>query len=49
MADLYCQKGDDARATEDVDADQRSSRDWNFAPELVGASPFWLAARFNEP
>jgi ankyrin repeat protein len=28
---------------------RRSSRDWNFAPELVGASPFWLAARFNEP
>ena len=28
---------------------RRSSKDWNFAPELVGASPFWLAARFNEP
>jgi ankyrin repeat protein len=28
---------------------RRSSRDWNFAPELVGATPFWLAARFNEP
>ena len=28
---------------------RRSSRDFNFAPELVGASPFWLAARFNEP
>lgn len=28
---------------------RRSSRDWNFSPQLVGASPFWLAARFNEP
>jgi ankyrin repeat protein len=28
---------------------RRSSRDWNFAPELVGASPYWLAARFAEP
>lgn len=28
---------------------RRSSRDFNFAPELVGATPFWLAARFDEP
>jgi ankyrin repeat protein len=28
---------------------RRSSRDHNFAPELVGATPFWLAARFNVP
>lgn len=28
---------------------RRASRDWNFAPELVGATPFWLAARFAEP
>jgi len=28
---------------------RRSSDDWNFAPELVGATPFWLAARFVEP
>jgi ankyrin repeat protein len=28
---------------------RRSSRDHNFAPELVGATPFWLAARFTEP
>jgi uncharacterized protein len=28
---------------------RRSSKDFNFAPELVGASPFWLAARFGEP
>ena len=28
---------------------RRSSDDFNFAPELVGATPFWLAARFSEP
>jgi ankyrin repeat protein len=28
---------------------RRSSNDYNFAPELVGASPFWLAARFMQP
>ncbi len=28
---------------------RRSSKDYNFAPELVGATPFWLAARFGQP
>jgi len=28
---------------------RRSSHDFNFAPELVGATPFWLASRFSEP
>jgi ankyrin repeat protein len=28
---------------------RRTSRDFNFPPELVGASPLWLAARFIEP
>ena len=28
---------------------RRSSKDFHFAPELVGATPFWLAARFAEP
>ena len=28
---------------------RRSSDDFNFAPELVGATPLWLAARFAEP
>jgi ankyrin repeat protein len=28
---------------------RRSSKDFNFAPELVGATPFWLAARFTVP
>ena len=28
---------------------RRSSKDFHLAPELVGATPFWLAARFSEP
>jgi ankyrin repeat protein len=28
---------------------RRQSKDFNFAPELVGAPPFWLAARFAQP
>ena len=28
---------------------RRASRDFNFVPALVGASPFWLAARFAQP
>jgi ankyrin repeat protein len=28
---------------------RRSSKDYNFAPELVGATPYWLAARFSQP
>jgi ankyrin repeat protein len=28
---------------------RRSSRDWNFNPELVGATPYWLAARAMAP
>jgi ankyrin repeat protein len=28
---------------------RRSSRDYHFPPALVGATPFWLAARFNHP
>jgi ankyrin repeat protein len=28
---------------------RRSSADFNFAPELVGATPYWLAARFLQP
>ena len=30
-------------------ATRRSSKDFNFAPELVGATPYWLAARFSLP
>jgi uncharacterized protein len=28
---------------------RRSSKDYHFEPELVGATPFWLAARFTQP
>jgi uncharacterized protein len=28
---------------------RRQARDFNFEPELVGATPFWLAARFSQP
>ncbi len=28
---------------------RRASRDFNFPPPLVGATPFWLAARFIDP
>jgi len=28
---------------------RRSSKDFNFSPELVGATPFWLAARVAAP
>jgi ankyrin repeat protein len=28
---------------------RRSSHDFHFEPALVGATPFWLAARFSEP
>jgi ankyrin repeat protein len=27
---------------------RRSSKDFNFSPELVGASPYWLAARLSQ-
>ena len=28
---------------------RRASADWSFHPALVGATPFWLAARFSQP
>jgi uncharacterized protein len=28
---------------------RRSSKDWNFEPPLIGATPLWLAARFLQP
>jgi ankyrin repeat protein len=29
--------------------ERRTSKDYSFYPEVVGASPLWLAARFNQP
>ncbi len=28
---------------------RRSSHDWHFDPEWIGATPYWLAARIDEP
>lgn len=28
---------------------RRSSKDYHFPPSLIGATPFWLAARYHEP
>lgn len=28
---------------------RRASRDWSLHPALIGAAPFWIAARFSEP
>ena len=28
---------------------RRASADWSFHPALIGATPFWLAARFTQP
>src|SRR5205085_3621261 len=42
--------GADANApVENWTPTRRSSKDFHFSPELVGASPFWLAARFGGP
>jgi ankyrin repeat protein len=50
MADVLLAHGADANAPVRVwTPTRRSSKDFNFAPELVGAPPFWLAARFSEP
>jgi uncharacterized protein len=29
--------------------ERRTSKDYSFYPELVGSTPLWLAARFNQP
>ena len=50
MAGALLAKGADANAPVKVwTPTRRSSKDYNFAPELVGATPFWLAARFTQP
>jgi hypothetical protein len=32
-----------------MDTDPALIKDFNFEPELISATPFWLAARFTEP
>ena len=50
MASALLAHGADAAAPiETWTPTRRSSKDHNFAPELVGATPYWLAARFSEP
>jgi ankyrin repeat protein len=50
MAAVLLARGADANARLGTwTPTRRSSKDWNFAPELVGATPFWLAARFAQP
>jgi ankyrin repeat protein len=50
MAAALLLRGADANAPVKVwTPTRRSSKDHNFAPELVGATPFWLAARFTQP
>ena len=50
MADALLSRGADANAPlRTWTPTRRSSKDWNFAPELIGATPFWMAARFAQP
>jgi ankyrin repeat protein len=50
VAGALLARGADANAPVKVwTPTRRSSKDYNFAPELVGATPFWLAARFAQP
>ena len=50
MVDALLAHGADPNAVlETWTATRRSSRDHHFPPPLVGATPFWLAARFTAP
>jgi ankyrin repeat protein len=50
MASALIAHGADANApVRNWTPTRRSSRDWNFNPEMVGATPFWLAARVSHP
>jgi len=50
MAAALLDHGADANATlQTWTPTRRSSHDFNFEPELIGATPYWLAARFTEP
>jgi ankyrin repeat protein len=50
MASVLLARGADANARVQAwTPTRRSSKDYNFPPELVGATPYWLAARFNAP
>jgi len=50
LAKILLDHGADANApVRTWTATRRTSRDFHFEPELMGATPFWLAARFTEP
>ena len=50
MASALLEHGADANAPlRTWTPTRRSSHDFHFEPALVGATPFWLAARFSEP
>jgi uncharacterized protein len=50
MVKALLDAGADANApVESWTPTRRSSKDFNFPPELVGATPFWLAARVTAP
>src|SRR5205823_13319053 len=50
MASALLDHGADANAPlRTWTPNRRSAKDFYFVPELVGATPFWLAARFIEP
>lgn len=49
VAALLAHKADPNARVESWTPTRRSSRDWNFNPELVGATPYWLAARAMAP
>jgi ankyrin repeat protein len=48
-AALLAHKADPNARVQSWTPTRRSSRDWNFNPELVGATPYWLAARAMAP
>jgi ankyrin len=50
LIEILLERGADANAPVRAwTPTRRSSRDLNFEPDLLGATPFWLAARFTEP
>ena len=49
MRTLLAHGADPQRAAPGMDADAAAIERLHFEPELVGATPFWLAARFMQP
>jgi len=49
VAALLARGANPNRAVRSWTPTRRASNDFNFPPALVGATPFWLAARFSQP